>query len=101
MRSGSADFIGASGLPQSRPDIKLRLSYSAIARITLQKGGVHINVNAYHRRFRQWLARFNGVASRYLPNYLGWQWVLDGRRIETAERLLCAALGVFSTAGPH
>ena len=67
----------------------------------MQKGGVHINVNAYHRRFRQWLARFNGVASRYLPNYLGWQWALDGRRIETAERLLGAALGVFGTASPH
>ncbi|MGG7607324.1 IS1595 family transposase [Massilia sp. BKSP1R2A-1] len=66
------------------------------------RGAVHVqNVNAYHRRFRQWLARFNGVASRYLPNYLGWQWALDGRRIKTAERLLCVALGVFSTASPH
>jgi hypothetical protein len=97
MRSGSADFIGASGLPQSRPDIKLRLSYSGIARITLQKGGVHINVNAYHRRFRQWLARFNGVASRYLPNYLGWQWAVDRRRIESAEGMLRIALNATNT----
>ncbi|MCS0599630.1 IS1595 family transposase, partial [Massilia agri] len=60
------------------------------------RGAVHVqNVNAYHRRFRQWLARFNGVASKYLPNYLGWQCALDGRRIKTAERLLSAALGVF------
>ncbi|MGH8853946.1 MAG: IS1595 family transposase, partial [Telluria sp.] len=58
------------------------------------RGAVHVqNVNAYHQRFRQWLARFNGVASRYLPNYLGWQWAVDGRRIDTAERLLRAALG--------
>ena len=92
MRSGSADFIGASGLPQSRPDIKLRLSYSAIARITLQKGGVHINVNAYHGRLRQWLSRFRGVASRYLPNYLGWRWALDGDRITSAEQLLRIAI---------
>ena len=58
------------------------------------RGALHVqNVNAYHRRFRQWLARFNGVASHYLPNYLGWQWTVDGRRIDTAERMLRAALG--------
>jgi len=26
------------------------------------------HVNACHRRFREWLARFPGVASRRLPN---------------------------------
>jgi len=58
------------------------------------RGAVHVqNVNAYHRRFRQWLARFNGVASRYLPNYLGWQWAVDGRRIASAVEMLRVALG--------
>ena len=52
---------------------------------------------AYHRRFRQWLARFHGVASRYLPNYLGWQWALDGARIASPERFLRAAMGLFHT----
>jgi transposase-like protein len=62
------------------------------------RGAIHVqNVNAYHRRFREWLARFHGVASHYLPNYLGWQWALDGRRIDTPERLLRAALGAFNT----
>jgi transposase-like protein len=62
------------------------------------RGAVHVqNVNAYHRRFRAWLARFNGVASRYLPNYLGWQWALDGSRIASPERLLRAAVGSFHT----
>jgi len=57
------------------------------------RGAVHVqNVNAYHSRFRQWLSRFRGVASRYLPNYLGWQWAVDGRRIATAEAMLHAAL---------
>ena len=51
----------------------------------------------YHRRFRQWLARFNGVASRYLPNYLGWQWAVDGRRIASAEGFLRIALGPSNT----
>jgi hypothetical protein len=57
------------------------------------RGAVHVqNVNAYHRRFRQWLARFNGVASRYLPNYLGWQWAVDGNRIDSPAGMLRAAL---------
>lgn len=62
------------------------------------RGAVHVqNVNAYHRRFRSWLARFHGVASRYLPNYLGWRWALDGERIPSPERLLRAAIGIFNT----
>ncbi|MFC5510521.1 IS1595 family transposase, partial [Massilia jejuensis] len=61
-------------------------------------GAVHVqNVNAYHRRFRQWLARFHGVASRYLPNYLGWRWALDGERIASPERFLRAAMGLVHT----
>ena len=35
---------------------------------------IHVqNVNAYHQRFKAWLKAFPGVASRYLPNYLGWR----------------------------
>ena len=41
-------------------------------------GAWHIqNVNAYHSRFKQWMRRFNGVATSYLPNYLGWFRALD------------------------
>jgi len=61
------------------------------------RGAVHVqNVNGYHRRFRQWLARFNGVASGYLPNYLGWRWALDGGRISEPDALLRAAIGAFN-----
>jgi len=61
-------------------------------------GAIHVqNVNAYHRRFKQWLARFHGVASRYLPNYLGWQWALDGRRVTSVEQLLRIAFGVINS----
>jgi hypothetical protein len=37
-------------------------------------GGIyHIqNVNAYHSRLKKWIAKFNGVATKYLANYLGW-----------------------------
>lgn len=30
------------------------------------------NVNAYHGRLHGWMLRFNGVASKYLDNYLSW-----------------------------
>ena len=62
------------------------------------RGAVHLqNVNAYHSRLRAWLRIFHGVATRYLPNYLGWRWILDARRILSAETLLKATLGEF----PH
>ena len=61
-------------------------------------GSVHIqNVNAYHSRFKNWLRHFNGVATRYLENYLGWRWAIDLRRIDTADRFLRAALGFFTS----
>ena len=59
-------------------------------------GVLHVqNVNAYHSRFKQWLRHFHGVASRYLPNYLGWRWALDANRIRSPEMLLRSALGSF------
>ena len=39
---------------------------------------LHINnANAYHGRLKQWLNRFNGVATKNLPNYLGWRRALE------------------------
>lgn len=35
------------------------------------------NVNAYHQRLKAWMARFHGVATKYLPSYLGWRQLLD------------------------
>jgi transposase-like protein len=62
------------------------------------RGAIHVqNVNAYHSRLRGWLQPFRGVASRYLGNYLGWRWALDGGRVKTPEALLRAALGIFHT----
>jgi transposase-like protein len=59
-------------------------------------GALHVqNVNAYHSRFKGWLRRFRGVASRYLPNYLGWRWAIDGGRIGSPEMLLRSALCAF------
>jgi transposase-like protein len=62
------------------------------------RGAVHVqNVNGYHSRFHKWLRSFNGVATRYLPNYLGWLWAIDRERIRSPETLLRAAIGVFNT----
>ena len=35
------------------------------------------NVNAYHGCLKPWLGRFNGVATKNLPNYLGWRRALE------------------------
>lgn len=42
------------------------------------KGLYHIqNVNNYHSRLKGWIQRFNGVATKYLDNYLAWFQVLE------------------------
>jgi len=63
--------------------------------LIIAKKGEHVhekvlhtqNVNGYASRFKQWLARFNGVATKYLPSYLGW-W----RELEAGLMPLTAAL---------
>lgn len=62
-------------------------------------GAYHIqNVNGYTSRFKGWLRPFNGVASKYLPSYLGWHRMKDrdGERL-TKERSVYAAYGYAST----
>ncbi len=56
---------------------------------------LHIQtVNSYISRFKKWLDRFNGVATKYLPNYLGWRRMLDkSAAVLTPERCLVAAIG--------
>ena len=75
------------------------VNVSAGARVAAHpRGAVHVqNVNAYHSRFHGWLRRFNGVATRYLTNYLGWCWAIDQERIHSPETLLKAAVGVFNS----
>ncbi len=44
----------------------------------VRQGAFHIqNVNAYHSRLKNWMTRFHGAATRYLPNYLGWRRMLE------------------------
>lgn len=69
------------------------LNQSAGARV--KQRVFHIqHVNAYDSRLKQWMVRFNGVATKYLPNYLGWRRLLErGGRQLTPVGLLRHAVG--------
>lgn len=63
--------------------------------IRIRRPAFHVqNVNAYHGRWKNWMQRFHGVATRYLNNYLGWHRMLDtsGEAI-SPHRVLTAAFG--------
>ena len=56
---------------------------------------LHIqNVNSYMSRFKAWIRSFNGVATKYLQNYLGWRRMLEksGGKL-SPENCLAAAIG--------
>jgi transposase-like protein len=54
-------------------------------------GIYHIqHVNAYTSGLKGWMARFKGVATKFLPNYLGWHRKLE-REGENFTRLSCIA----------
>ncbi|HET6421609.1 MAG TPA: IS1595 family transposase [Geobacteraceae bacterium] len=39
----------------------------------VKQGIYHIqNANSFHKRLKDWMSRFNGVATKYLDNYLSW-----------------------------
>jgi len=55
----------------------------------VKKGIYHIqNVNNYHKRLKDWLAHFNGVASKYIDNYLAWFRFLDSKGFEKTKENL-------------
>ena len=59
-------------------------------------GAYHVqNVNLYHSRFKQWIEHFHGVATKNLPNHLGWRRAFEQRRQLAPETLLNLALGNF------
>src|SRR5690625_4338124 len=50
------------------------------------RGLYHIqNVNNYHGRLKGWMQRFNGVATKYLNNYLTWFQMLEGIQHQSNE----------------
>lgn len=57
--------------------------------IRVLEGVFHIqNVNAYDSRLKTWMRRFNGIATKYLDNYLGWRRLLERYR-EAISPALC------------
>src|SRR4051794_22458119 len=73
------------------------------AGVRVRDGAFHIqNVNAYHGRLKGWMGRFNGVATRYLPNYLGWRRTLERSAEPSASKTcLLAAAWPISTANAN
>lgn len=69
------------------------------------EGIYHVqNVNAYHSRLKDWMRRFNGVATRYLQNYMHWHLFVD-RAGELApsvarKRLLARACSAWGRVAP-
>ena len=52
------------------------------------------NVNSYHSRVKTWLRRFNGVATKYLSNYLGWyRWLDKNTNEPTPQAWFLTAVG--------
>ncbi|MCL6572813.1 MAG: IS1595 family transposase [Bacillus sp. (in: Bacteria)] len=53
-----------------------------------RKGIYHIqHVNGYHKRLKKWVERFQGVATKYLDNYLYWHRFLElNKKIPSPER---------------
>jgi transposase-like protein len=69
----------------------------------VRDGAFHVqNVNAYHGRLKGWMGRFNGVATRYLANYLGWRRTLERVPDPSASKTwLLAAVRPISTANAN
>lgn len=69
---------GSATLANAARDLGLEHHGLNTLRGERKRGAWHIqNVNAYHSRLKAWMARFKGVATSYLPNYLGWFRALD------------------------
>lgn len=61
-------------------------------------GSYHIqNVNAYISRLKEWLRRFKGVATNYLPSDLGWRRMIERRSDLTPASIMLHALPQTAT----
>lgn len=62
---------------------------NANAGLRVKRGIFHIqNVNGHHSRLKGWMRRFNGVATRWLDNYLAWFRFIDRHgQVDRAEAI--------------
>ncbi len=66
-------------------------------------GSYHVvNVNGLQSSFKGWMARFNGVASRYLPSYARWRRMIErDAQSLTPRHIIAEALGYFPTSSQY
>lgn len=57
--------------------------------IYVRKSIYHIqHVNAYHKRLKQFMERFQGVATKYIDNYLYWfRYLEQSKKVAHEERV--------------
>jgi hypothetical protein len=55
----------------------------------VKKGIYHVqHVNNFHKRLEDWMVRFQGVATKYLDNYLYWfRWLKLGKNLAFEKRV--------------
>jgi transposase-like protein len=74
-------LVGDGGKPLATFARKAKIPFHAVpspGKPAPEAPHLHINnVNAYHSRLKQWLARFNGGAAKNLPSHLGWRRALQ------------------------
>ena len=74
-------LIGDGGRAMATFARRAKIPFHAVpapGKPTREAPHLHINnVNAYHGRLKQWLNRFNGVATKNLPSYLGWRRAIE------------------------
>jgi hypothetical protein len=71
-RDASKPSVGDGGKPLAAFARRAKIPFHAVpspGKPTPEAPHLHINnVNAYHSRLKQWLNRFNGVATKNLPS---------------------------------
>jgi transposase-like protein len=89
-------LVGDGGKPLAAFASKAGIPFHAVpspGKPSPEAPHLHINnVNAYHSRLKQWLARFNGVATKNLASYLGWRRALEawGQSVDPSKWILSA-----------
>jgi hypothetical protein len=79
--TGENHLVGDGGKAIAAFARKAKIPFHAVpapGKPTAAAPHLHINnVNAYHGRLKPWLNRFNGVATKNLPNSLAWRRALE------------------------
>ena len=88
---------GSAAMAAAARDIGVQHQAVNLSRGQRTRGPWHIqNANAYHSRLKNWMHRFNGVATSYLESYLGWFRAIDraNQVRQTSAPMLALAIGL-------